>query len=108
MSPWANYTFRVTVVNKVGPLVVRRLRSGVSNQCETPPEVPFKNPDSVSFTGNYLNDLVIYWEVINCYSSCIEFCKDCITGFSQCRQLNTMGRVSSTVSFGRCCTSITC
>ncbi len=59
LSPWVNYTFRVTVVNRVGP----SLTSGVSKQCETPPDVPFKNPDNVEGKSDNKSNFVISWTV---------------------------------------------
>ncbi|XP_058814203.1 neuroglian isoform X1 [Topomyia yanbarensis] len=57
MSPWANYTFRVIAINKVGP----SLPSGHSDICTTQPSVPFKNPDNVEGQGTEPNNLLIKW-----------------------------------------------
>ncbi|XP_030756282.1 neuroglian isoform X2 [Sitophilus oryzae] len=57
MSPWANYTFRVIAVNKIG----RSLPSPHSEMCSTPPEVPHKNPDNVVGEGDRPDNLVISW-----------------------------------------------
>nr|CAD7598606.1 unnamed protein product [Timema genevievae] len=43
MSPWANYTFRVIALNKIGPSTP----SPHSAVCTTQPDVPYKNPDNV-------------------------------------------------------------
>nr|XP_023019782.1 neuroglian [Leptinotarsa decemlineata]XP_023019783.1 neuroglian [Leptinotarsa decemlineata]XP_023019784.1 neuroglian [Leptinotarsa decemlineata] len=57
MSPWANYTFRVTAVNKIGP----SMPSSHSDVCTTSPEVPHKNPDNVKGEGDHPDNLVITW-----------------------------------------------
>lgn len=57
MSPWANYTFRVIAVNKIG----RSLPSSHSDVCTTQPEVPHKNPDHVHGEGDRPDNLVITW-----------------------------------------------
>lgn len=57
MTPWANYTFRVIARNKIG----QSLPSDSSQQCTTPPDVPFKNPDKVMGHGTKENNLVISW-----------------------------------------------
>jgi hypothetical protein len=57
MSPWANYTFRVIARNKIGP----SHPSIHSDICNTPPDVPFKNPDNVRGHGTTPNNLVISW-----------------------------------------------
>lgn len=61
MSPWANYTFRVLAINKVGP----SLPSSHSDVCTTQPNVPFKNPDNVEGKGSEPNNLIISWKVPN-------------------------------------------
>ncbi|CAH0562169.1 unnamed protein product [Brassicogethes aeneus] len=57
MSPWANYTFRVMAINKIG----RSLPSSHSSVCSTRPEVPHKNPDNVVGEGDQPDNLVITW-----------------------------------------------
>ncbi|XP_066248839.1 neuroglian isoform X1 [Euwallacea similis] len=57
MSSWANYTFRVIAVNKIG----RSLPSPHSEICSTPPAVPHKNPDNVVGEGDRPDNLVITW-----------------------------------------------
>ncbi|XP_049817561.1 neuroglian isoform X2 [Aethina tumida] len=57
MSPWANYTFRVIAVNKIG----KSLPSSHSEVCTTQPEVPHKNPDNVVGEGDQPDNLVITW-----------------------------------------------
>ncbi|KAG5892872.1 hypothetical protein JTB14_032595 [Gonioctena quinquepunctata] len=57
MSPWANYTFRVIAVNKIGPSTP----SWYSDVCTTSPEVPYKNPDNVKGEGDRPDNLVITW-----------------------------------------------
>ncbi|XP_022908169.1 neuroglian isoform X2 [Onthophagus taurus] len=57
MSPWANYTFRVIAVNKIG-LSIPSSHSGV---CTTQADVPHKNPDNVEGEGTQPDNLVIKW-----------------------------------------------
>ncbi|XP_014258139.1 neuroglian isoform X2 [Cimex lectularius] len=57
MSPWANYTFRVLAVNKIGA----SLPSSHSQVCTTEPDVPYKNPDNVEGKGTEPNNMVITW-----------------------------------------------
>ncbi|KAG8195062.1 hypothetical protein JTE90_029641 [Oedothorax gibbosus] len=57
MTPWANYTFRVIARNKIGPSEP----SGHSGVCETPEDVPYKNPDNVQGKGTEKDNLVISW-----------------------------------------------
>jgi neuronal cell adhesion molecule len=57
MSPWANHTYRVIAVNKVGP----SSPSEHSESCTTQPDVPFKNPDNVEGKGTEPNNLRITW-----------------------------------------------
>ena len=59
MSPWTNYTFRVIARNKVGD----SLPSDVSKDCQTPEDVPYKNPDNVMGRGNSSRNLIISWTV---------------------------------------------
>lgn len=57
MSPWANYTYRVIAVNKVGP----SSPSEHSEPCSTQSDVPYKNPDNVEGKGTEPNNLIIKW-----------------------------------------------
>ncbi|KRT82369.1 Immunoglobulin [Oryctes borbonicus] len=57
MSPWANYTFRVIAINKIGP----SNPSAHSTMCTTQAEVPYKNPDNVEGEGDQPDNLVIRW-----------------------------------------------
>ncbi|KAG5874648.1 hypothetical protein JTB14_024872 [Gonioctena quinquepunctata] len=57
ISPWANYSFRVIAVNKMGPSTP----SSHSDVCTTSPEVPSKNPDNVKGEGDRPDNLVITW-----------------------------------------------
>ncbi|KAJ8936475.1 hypothetical protein NQ314_012338 [Rhamnusium bicolor] len=57
MSPWANYTFRVIAVNKIGSSAP----SPHSEVCSTLPEVPHKNPDNVKGEGDRPDNLVVTW-----------------------------------------------
>lgn len=59
MSPWANYTFRMIARNKIGPSEP----SAHSEVCETPEDVPHKNPDNVVGKGTEKDNLVISWTV---------------------------------------------
>lgn len=61
MSAWANYTFRVIALNKVGP----SLPSDHSAVCTTQPSVPHKNPQNVQGKGTEPTNLVIKWTVSN-------------------------------------------
>ncbi|KAL1463497.1 hypothetical protein WDU94_015244, partial [Cyamophila willieti] len=60
MSPWANFTFRVIAINKIG----KSLPSSHSTVCTTLPDVPFKNPDNVEGRGSTPSNLVISWTVL--------------------------------------------
>ncbi|KAF5283238.1 hypothetical protein FQA39_LY17364 [Lamprigera yunnana] len=57
MSPWANYTFQVIAVNKIG----ESDPSQHSVVCRTSPELPHKNPDNVEGVGDRPDNLVISW-----------------------------------------------
>ncbi|XP_036318841.1 neuroglian isoform X1 [Rhagoletis pomonella] len=57
LTPWANYTFRVKAINKIGPSPP----SENSEVCTTPADVPYKNPDNVQGMGTEPNNLVISW-----------------------------------------------
>jgi hypothetical protein len=57
MSPWANYTYRVIAVNKVGP----SSPSDHSESCSTQTDVPYKNPDNVEGKGSEPTNLIIKW-----------------------------------------------
>ncbi|GAB6021405.1 hypothetical protein CHUAL_004014 [Chamberlinius hualienensis] len=60
LSPWANYSFRVLARNKIGI----SLPSTHSTACETPPDVPYKNPEKVQGQGTTPNNLVITWTLM--------------------------------------------
>lgn len=66
MSPWANYTFRVIAINKIG----KSLPSANSQSCSTESEVPHKNPDDVKGEGDRPDNLVITWTVNNNNRNC--------------------------------------
>lgn len=57
MTPWANYTFRIVAINKIGP----SLPSSHSESCTTQSDVPYKNPDDVKGEGTTPQNLVISW-----------------------------------------------
>ncbi|XP_045524749.1 neuroglian isoform X1 [Pieris brassicae] len=57
LSPWANYTFRVIALNKIGPSTPSRH----SDACTTQPDVPYKNPDNVEGKGRDPTNMVISW-----------------------------------------------
>ncbi|CAH1639978.1 unnamed protein product [Spodoptera littoralis] len=57
LSPWANYTFRVSAWNKIGPSTP----SSHSDVCTTQPDVPYKNPDNVVGEGSDPTNMVISW-----------------------------------------------
>ncbi|XP_025407502.1 neuroglian-like [Sipha flava] len=57
MTPWANFTFRVIAVNKIG----RSQPSLHSAVCTTQPDVPYKNPENVEAAGTEPSNLVISW-----------------------------------------------
>nr|XP_049692060.1 neuroglian-like isoform X1 [Helicoverpa armigera] len=58
LSPWANYSFRVSAWNKIGP----SSPSSHSEVCSTQPDVPYKNPDNVVGEGSDPTNMVISWE----------------------------------------------
>ncbi|XP_050520545.1 neuroglian isoform X2 [Daktulosphaira vitifoliae] len=57
MTPWANFTFRVIAMNKIG----RSTPSLHSSVCTTQPDVPYKNPENVEAAGTDPSNLVIHW-----------------------------------------------
>ncbi|XP_050425383.1 neuroglian isoform X2 [Adelges cooleyi] len=57
MTPWANFTFRVIAMNKIG----RSTPSLHSSVCTTQPDVPYKNPENVEAAGTDPYNLVIRW-----------------------------------------------
>ncbi|XP_034938315.1 neuroglian isoform X2 [Chelonus insularis] len=57
LSPWANYTFRVIALNKIG----QSIPSGHSDVCTTLPDVPYKNPSNVMGNGTDPTNIVISW-----------------------------------------------
>ncbi|KAF5274231.1 hypothetical protein FQA39_LY07335 [Lamprigera yunnana] len=57
MSPWANYTFQVIAVNKIG----ESDPSQHSVVCTTSPDLPHRNPDNVEGVGDRPDSLVISW-----------------------------------------------
>ncbi|KAL4121128.1 hypothetical protein QTP88_013693 [Uroleucon formosanum] len=57
MTPWANFTFRVIAMNKIG----RSNPSLHSSVCTTQPDVPYKNPENVEAAGTTASNLVISW-----------------------------------------------
>ncbi|GAB6022659.1 hypothetical protein CHUAL_006750 [Chamberlinius hualienensis] len=60
LRPWANYSFKVLAKNKIGI----SLPSTRSFKCETPADVPYKNPEKVRGHGTKSNNLVITWTLI--------------------------------------------
>jgi len=61
MTPWANFTFRVIAVNKIG----KSNPSLHSSVCITQPDVPFKNPENIEVYGTETSNLVVHWTVSN-------------------------------------------
>ncbi|XP_025205717.1 neuroglian-like isoform X1 [Melanaphis sacchari] len=57
MTPWANFTFRVIAMNKIG----KSNPSLHSSACTTQPDVPFKNPENIEVYGTKPSNLVINW-----------------------------------------------
>lgn len=57
LNPWANYTFRILAINKIG----QSLPSSHSNVCTTGSDVPFKNPDNVKVQFTQPNTFIISW-----------------------------------------------
>ncbi|XP_031336931.1 neuroglian isoform X2 [Photinus pyralis] len=57
MSPWANYTFQVIAVNKIG----QSKPSDHSGVCTTSAELPHRNPDNVEGKGDRPDNLIISW-----------------------------------------------
>lgn len=59
MTPWANFTFRVIAMNKIG----KSNPSLHSDVCTTQPDVPYKNPENVEASGTEPSTLVVSWTV---------------------------------------------
>jgi hypothetical protein len=59
MTPWANFTFRVIAMHKIG----KSHPSIHSAVCTTLPDVPYKNPENVEAAGTEPSNLVISWTV---------------------------------------------
>ena len=59
LSPWSNYTFRVSAVNSAG---ASDYSTASERVCSTQEDVPHKNPDDVYGRGNGPKNLVISWK----------------------------------------------
>ncbi|KAH7725494.1 immunoglobulin I-set domain-containing protein [Aphelenchoides avenae] len=64
LSPWVNYTFRVTADNSYG-----KSSPGIDENasCSTRPAVPHSNPNGVVGYGNAPDNLVIQWQPMDKY-----------------------------------------
>ncbi|XP_073921121.1 neuronal cell adhesion molecule isoform X17 [Castor canadensis] len=65
LSPYVNYSFRVTAVNSIG----RSLPSEASEQYLTKAAEPEKNPTAVEGLGSEPDNLVITWKPLNGFES---------------------------------------
>ncbi|XP_066898958.1 neuronal cell adhesion molecule isoform X11 [Kogia breviceps] len=65
LSPYVNYSFRVTAVNSLG----RSLPSEASEQYLTKAAEPDKNPTAVEGLGSEPDNLVITWQPLNGFES---------------------------------------
>ena len=57
ISPWANYTFRVIAVNKIG----KSIASKHSEMCTTEEDIPHNNPKNVKGWGSAPDNMIISW-----------------------------------------------
>jgi len=62
LSCWANYTFRIKAVNRLGESDPSEISSV---PCYTNPCRPSRQPIGVRAFGNTSNNLIITWNVIN-------------------------------------------
>jgi hypothetical protein len=60
LSPWGNYTYRLSAVNAYGTSAFTHAEDTVS--CRTPSDVPHSNPRGVRIFGTQPDNLVIAWE----------------------------------------------
>ena|SRR6218665_2442359 len=65
LSPWGNYSFRVTARNHIG----YSRPSRPTRPCSTPPEVPHINPRNVCTVNARPHTLVVTWKVAQWTSS---------------------------------------
>lgn len=67
LSPYANYTFKISAVNQLGESV----QSNVTNYCQTRAALPAYNPTGVKIQEDQTGKLVIEWNVSYLYELCL-------------------------------------
>lgn len=87
LSPYANYTFKISAVNQLGESV----QSNVTNHCQTRAALPAYNPTGVKILEDQTGKLVIEWDVRYLYelydfSRCWCLLNFCTTYIEECKK----------------------